>query len=120
MLIVTTEHVSGKEIEMLGLVKGSTIQTVNAFYDQYLPLFEPCDPLSEYFLTINEVKLRYIDFFPGKQIIHLHIEKAEIKGSESFKIRCAVRQKRRLASLNKIVICTKIKRWCSQFRNCLA
>ena len=33
MLIVTTEHVSGKETEMLGLVKGSTIQTVNAFKD---------------------------------------------------------------------------------------
>ena len=33
MLIVTTEHVSGKELEMLGLVKGSTIQTVNAFKD---------------------------------------------------------------------------------------
>ena len=33
MLLVTTEHVSGKEIEMLGLVKGSTIQTVNAFKD---------------------------------------------------------------------------------------
>ena len=33
MLSVTTEHVSGKEIEMLGLVKGSTIQTVNAFKD---------------------------------------------------------------------------------------
>ena len=33
MLIVTTEYVSGKEIEMLGLVKGSTIQTVNAFKD---------------------------------------------------------------------------------------
>ena len=33
MLIVTTEHVSGKAIEMLGLVKGSTIQTVNAFKD---------------------------------------------------------------------------------------
>ena len=33
MLIVTTEHVSGKEIEMLGLVKGSTIQTVNAVRD---------------------------------------------------------------------------------------
>ena len=33
MLIVTTEKVSGKETEMLGLVKGSTIQTVNAFKD---------------------------------------------------------------------------------------
>ena len=33
MLIVTTEHVSGKETKMLGLVKGSTIQTVNAFKD---------------------------------------------------------------------------------------
>ena len=33
MLIVTTEYVSGKENEMLGLVKGSTIQTVNAFKD---------------------------------------------------------------------------------------
>ena len=33
MLIVTTESISGKETEMLGLVKGSTIQTVNAFKD---------------------------------------------------------------------------------------
>lgn len=33
MIIVTTEYVSGKETEMLGLVKGSTIQTVNAFKD---------------------------------------------------------------------------------------
>ncbi len=33
MLIVTTEYVSGKETEMLGLVKGSTIQSVNAFRD---------------------------------------------------------------------------------------
>ena len=27
MLIVTTEYISGKELEMLGMVKGSTIQT---------------------------------------------------------------------------------------------
>ena len=33
MLIVTTETVAGRELEMLGLVKGSTIQTVNAFRD---------------------------------------------------------------------------------------
>ena len=33
MLIVTTEYVSGRETEMLDLVKGSTIQTVNAFRD---------------------------------------------------------------------------------------
>ena len=33
MLIVTTETVAGKELEMLGTVKGSTIQTVNAFRD---------------------------------------------------------------------------------------
>ena len=33
MLIVTTETVNGKELEMLGLVKGSTIQTVNALRD---------------------------------------------------------------------------------------
>ena len=33
MIIVTTEYVSGKETEMLGLVKASTIQTVNAFRD---------------------------------------------------------------------------------------
>ena len=33
MMIVTTEYISGKETEMLGLVKGSTIQTVNAFKD---------------------------------------------------------------------------------------
>lgn len=33
MLIVTTDHVPGKDIEVLGLVKGSTVQTVNAFRD---------------------------------------------------------------------------------------
>ena len=33
MLIVTTEKIEGKELEMLGLVKGSTVQTVNAFKD---------------------------------------------------------------------------------------
>ena len=33
MLIVTTETVNGREMEMLGLVKGSTIQTVNVFRD---------------------------------------------------------------------------------------
>ena len=33
MLLVTTETINGKEIEMLGIVKGSTIQTVNAFRD---------------------------------------------------------------------------------------
>lgn len=29
MLIVTTDHITGKNVEMLGLVKGSTIQTVH-------------------------------------------------------------------------------------------
>ena len=33
MILVTTETINGKELEMLGLVKGSTIQTVNAFRD---------------------------------------------------------------------------------------
>ncbi len=33
MLIVTTDSISGKELEMLGLVCGSTVQTVNAFKD---------------------------------------------------------------------------------------
>ena len=33
MLIVTTETVPGKELEPLGIVKGSTIQTVNALRD---------------------------------------------------------------------------------------
>ena len=33
MILTTTEAVSGKEIETLGLVKGSTIQTVNAVRD---------------------------------------------------------------------------------------
>ncbi len=33
MLIVTTETVAGKDLEMLGIVKGSTIQTVNAIRD---------------------------------------------------------------------------------------
>ena len=33
MLIVTIESIPGKTIEPLGLVKGSTIQSVNAFRD---------------------------------------------------------------------------------------
>ena len=33
MLIVTTENIAGKELEPLGIVKGSTVQTVNAFRD---------------------------------------------------------------------------------------
>ena len=33
MLIVTTETIPGKTLEPLGLVKGSTIQTVNALRD---------------------------------------------------------------------------------------
>lgn len=33
MILTTTESISGKDLEMLGLVKGSTIQTVNAFRD---------------------------------------------------------------------------------------
>jgi len=33
MLVVTTETVNGKSLEMLGTVKGSTIQTVNALKD---------------------------------------------------------------------------------------
>ncbi len=33
MLIVTTESIPGKEYEVLGLVRGSTVQTVNAFRD---------------------------------------------------------------------------------------
>ena len=33
MLIVTTDYISGAEVETIGLVKGSTIQTVNAFKD---------------------------------------------------------------------------------------
>ena len=33
MIITTTERVDGREQQILGLVKGSTIQTVNAFRD---------------------------------------------------------------------------------------
>ncbi len=33
MLIVTSDTITGKNLEMLGVVKGSTIQTVNAFKD---------------------------------------------------------------------------------------
>ena len=33
MILTTTENISGKNLEILGLVKGSTIQTVNAFRD---------------------------------------------------------------------------------------
>ena len=33
MILTTTETITGRELEMLGLVKGSTIQTVNALRD---------------------------------------------------------------------------------------
>ena len=33
MILTTTDTISGKELETLGLVKGSTIQTVNAIRD---------------------------------------------------------------------------------------
>lgn len=33
MILVTTDTINGKELEMLGMVKGSTIQTVNALRD---------------------------------------------------------------------------------------
>ncbi len=33
MLLTTTEAIEGKELMTLGMVKGSTIQTVNAFKD---------------------------------------------------------------------------------------
>ena len=33
MILVTTDTIPGKDLEALGLVKGSTIQTVNAFRD---------------------------------------------------------------------------------------
>ena len=33
MILTTTETINGKNLETLGLVKGSTIQTVNAFRD---------------------------------------------------------------------------------------
>ncbi len=33
MILTTTDSIGGRNLEMLGLVKGSTIQTVNAFRD---------------------------------------------------------------------------------------
>ena len=33
MILTTTDNINGKNLETLGLVKGSTIQTVNAFKD---------------------------------------------------------------------------------------
>ena len=33
MILVNTDHINGKNIAMLGLVKGSTVQTVNAIRD---------------------------------------------------------------------------------------
>lgn len=33
MFITTTEMISGREYDVIGLVKGSTVQTVNAFRD---------------------------------------------------------------------------------------
>ena len=33
MIVVSSDYISGKELETLGLVKGGTIQSVNAFRD---------------------------------------------------------------------------------------
>ena len=33
MILVNTEYITGKDLQMLGLVKGSTIQTVNMIRD---------------------------------------------------------------------------------------
>ena len=33
MILVTTDYISGKELEMLGVVKGSTVQSVHAGKD---------------------------------------------------------------------------------------
>ena len=33
MILVSSDYISGKELEILGLVKGGTIQSVNAFRD---------------------------------------------------------------------------------------
>jgi uncharacterized protein YbjQ (UPF0145 family) len=33
MILVSSDYISGKELETLGLVKGGTIQSVNAFRD---------------------------------------------------------------------------------------
>ena len=33
MILVSTDYISGKETQMLGLVQGSTVQTVNMFKD---------------------------------------------------------------------------------------
>ena len=33
MILATTETISGRKLETIGIVKGSTIQTVNAFQD---------------------------------------------------------------------------------------
>ena len=33
MILATTENISGRKLETIGIVKGSTIQTVNAFRD---------------------------------------------------------------------------------------
>ena len=33
MILATTDTINGKELETPGLVKGSTVQTVNAFRD---------------------------------------------------------------------------------------
>ena len=33
MLVVNTDYITGYELEMLGMVQGSTVQTVNAFKD---------------------------------------------------------------------------------------
>ena len=33
MILTTTENIAGRELETLGLVKGSTVQTVNAIKD---------------------------------------------------------------------------------------
>ena len=53
MLIVTTDYISGKELEMLGIVKGATIQTKHLGKD-ILSVFLPlADTLGEQILDLT-------------------------------------------------------------------
>ena len=57
MLIVTTDHITGKNVEMLGLVKGSTIQTVHMGKD-IMTGFKTlvCGELTSYNEMMNEAR----------------------------------------------------------------
>ncbi len=75
MILVNTDYISGKELEMLGLVKGSTIQTKNFVRD-----------ISQSFKTIMGGELKaYTDMMNTARALATKrmVEEAEALGADA-------------------------------------